>query len=302
MLNPKELAIFCKVATTGNMSRVAESEGRTVMAISKQIARLESQLNQPLFIRSRRQLVLTEFGKAFKYKAEIFLEQHQGLLHWSQNNVSAVNGELRVVCQSNDIVTESLVPWVAEFAERYPDLILGIDVKESLIDIREDEYDVFWAVGEYLGNRYPGLKRRSIWKSRYGVFASPAYLKKFGVPSHPNQLKEHKVIGYLHNQPSNVLVLQDKNKKPLYATPHCQIKTVAGIVELAEAGLGLINAPEESRHIQQFIKQGKLTPVLKKYWWDDAEVYAYYHPSNPIQTKVRVFLDFFMSKRQDWQF
>ena len=77
MINPKDLAIFCKVAETGNMSRVAESEAKTVMAISKQIAKLETQLGQALFIRSRRQLLLTEFGKAFKHKSEALLEQHQ---------------------------------------------------------------------------------------------------------------------------------------------------------------------------------------------------------------------------------
>jgi DNA-binding transcriptional LysR family regulator len=302
MINPKDLAIFCKVAETGNMSRVAESEAKTVMAISKQIAKLEAQLGQALFIRSRRQLLLTEFGKAFKHKSEALLEQHQALMQWSHTKATVVSGELRVLCQSNEVVTETLVPWMAEFTAQYPELTLSLDVKESLINIRDDDYDVFWSVGDYLGDRYPGLKRRSIWKTRYGVFASPAYLKTHGTPNHPDQLAEHKVIGYLYNQPSNVLVLQDSNGEQIYATPHCQIKTVAGIVELAEAGLGLINAPVESGHIQRLLQQNKLSPVLQNYWWQDAEVYAYYHPSTPTQAKVRVFLDFFLAKREEWQF
>lgn len=301
MINPRELAIFCKVAETGNMSRVAETEAKTVMAISKQIARLEAQLEQALFIRSRRQLVLTEFGKAFKLKAEVLLEQHQALLQWTQTNNTVVSGELRVLCQSNEVVTETLVPWMAEFTRLYPQLTLSIDVKESLIDIRDDDYDVFWSVGSYLGDRYPGLKRRSLWKTQYGVFASPAYLQTHGTPSKPDVLADHQVIGYLYNQPGNVLVLQGENGEPIYATPQCQIKTVAGLVELAEAGLGLINAPADAEHIKRAMQQGTLAPVLQDYWWEDAEVYAYYHPSTPVQAKVRVFLDFFFAKRDEWQ-
>jgi len=283
------------------MSRVAETEAKTVMAISKQIARLEAQLEQALFIRSRRQLLLTEFGKAFKLKAEVLLEQHQALLQWTQTNNTVISGELRVLCQSNEVVTETLVPWMAEFTAQYPELTLSLDVKESLINIRDDDYDVFWSVGSYLGERYPGLKRRSLWKTQYGVFASPAYLKAHGIPENPDQLADHQVIGYLYNQPSNVLVLQDKSGEPIYATPRCQIKTVAGLVELAEAGLGLINAPADAEHIKRAMQQGSLVPVLQDYWWEDAEVYAYYHPSTPVQAKVRVFLDFFFAKREEWQ-
>lgn len=302
MLHPRDLAIFCMVATTGNMTRVAESQAKTVMAISKQIARLEAQLGQALFIRSRRQLALTEFGKAFKVKAELLLEQHQALMQWTETKTDVVSGELKVVCQSHDVLTETLVPWLAEFSQEYPQLSLSLDVKESLINIRDDDYDVFWLVGSYLGDRYPGLKRRSAWQARYGVFAAPSYLAAYGEPMHPNQLGEHKVIGYLYNQPSNVLVLQGESGEAVYATPQCQIKTVAGMVELAGAGLGLINAPADSHHIQRLLEQGKLAPVLQSFWWEDAEVYAYYHPSSPIQAKVRVFLDFFINKKSEWQF
>ncbi|KDC51869.1 MULTISPECIES: LysR family transcriptional regulator [Pseudoalteromonas] len=300
MFHPRDLTTFCKVAEIGNMSRVAEAEAKTVMAISKQIARLETQLNQALFVRSRRKLILTEFGSAFKHKAAQLLQQHQELVLWSHNSDSMINGELRVICQANDIIKETLVPWMAEFTALYPELNITMDVKESLININESEFDVFWAVSSYLGERYPGLKRKPLWRSKYGVFASPEYIQRQGDPTDIKALEHHNVVGYLYNQPSNVLVLQSENGEPIYVTPHCQVKTVSGIVELAEAGLGLINAPVDSSQIQKSLNEGRLVPILKKHWWEDAQVYAYYHPSNPIQSKVRAFLDFFCDKRDYW--
>lgn len=282
------------------MSRVAEAEAKTVMAISKLIGRLEAELNQPLFIRTRRQLVLTEFGVKFKMKAEAFLEHYQELQDWGERHESTVRGELRVLCQSNDIVTETLVPWLAEFTEQFPELGIAIDVKESLIDVIDDDFDVFWAVGPYLGQRYPGLKRRALWSSVYGIYASPAYLQHMGTPETLADLEAHKVIGYLYNQPNNVLVTKGESGQPHYVMPKSQIKTVAGHLELAVAGLGLINAPANTTAIQDLIKQGKLCPVLQEHWWEGAEVYAYYHPSRPEQAKVRAFLDFFVAKREEW--
>jgi DNA-binding transcriptional LysR family regulator len=300
MLNPKDLEIFCKVADAQNMTRVAQAEAKSTMAVSKQIARLEAALNQALFLRTRKKLVLTGFGQAFKQKAERLIEQHYELLGWTQSQENEVSGELKILCQSNQIASETLVPWVAEFLELYPKLSLTLDVKESLISIREDDYDIFWGIGAYLGDRFGGLKRRSFWKSQYGVFASPSYINKHGLPSHIDELYAHEVIGYLYNEPSNVLVLQNEHGEPVYTTPKCRVKTVVGLIELAESGLGLINAPLEADQIQSALSKERLLPVLQSHWLKEAEAYIYFHPSKPIQSKVRACLDFFIEKRKHW--
>lgn len=113
-------------------------------------------------------------------------------MQFGETNATTVIGDLRVVCQSNDVVNETLVPWLAEFTEHYPELGISIDVKESVIDVIDGDFDVFWAVGPYLG------------------------------------------------------------------------------------------------------------PVLQEHWWEGAEVYAYYHPSRPVQAKVRAFLDFFVAECEEW--
>ncbi|MGQ8366034.1 LysR family transcriptional regulator [Glaciecola sp. 1036] len=301
MFNPNDLRIFCKVAEIGNMSRVAESEAKTVMAISKQIGRLESSLNRALFIRTRRHLELTDFGQAFKYKVELLLEQYQDLMGWTQNQEDRVTGELRVVCQSNEVIKDTLVPWLADFTSMYPDLNIVMDVREGIIDILQDDFDIFWAVGDYLGQRFPGLKRKSLWAFENGLFASHDYLTKMGMPLSPDDLEKHTVIGYLHNQPSNVLITRGEDGNPHYVMPNCQIKTVAGLLELAESGLGVINAPANTSTMQDLIRQNRLEPILENYWWKEAEVYVYYHPSRPTQAKIRAFLDFFVDKREQWK-
>jgi DNA-binding transcriptional LysR family regulator len=214
--------------------------------------------------------------------------------------VGRVTGKLRVLTQSHDVCGETLIPWLNEFLVSYPELSLELDVKESLININDDEYDIFWGVSDYLGDRFPNLKRRQLWQSSYGIYASPEYLKREGTPETLDDLEQHYVVGYLYNQPSNVLVLQ-QDDKPVYKFLKQRITSVTGIVDLAISGLGLINAGDDTTQIISAVNKGLLVPVLQKHWWDGAEIYVYFHHVRNPQPKVKAFIDFFLDKREVWR-
>jgi LysR family transcriptional activator of nhaA len=72
-LNLHHLRYFWAVAKEGNLTRTAEQLRVAASALSAQIRQLEEQLDEPLFSREGRSLVLTEAGKiAFAYAEEIF--------------------------------------------------------------------------------------------------------------------------------------------------------------------------------------------------------------------------------------
>ncbi|MEP6781540.1 MAG: LysR family transcriptional regulator [Gemmatimonadaceae bacterium] len=62
-LNFHHLHYFWAVAKDGNLTRTAERLRVAQSALSKQIRQLETQLEQPLFVREGRRLVLTEAGR-----------------------------------------------------------------------------------------------------------------------------------------------------------------------------------------------------------------------------------------------
>ena len=112
----------------------------------------------------------------------------------------------------------------------------------------------------------------------------------------------HQIIGYLYNEPANVLLTQDPDNKENFAHHllPCRVKTVSGLIELAIAGMGLINADEQVPAIKKALKNGELVPVLKSHWWQSATIYAYFHNTTPVAPKVRAFLDFYLAKASEW--
>ena len=72
-LNYHHLHYFWAVAKEGNLTRVAKRLHVSQSALSVQIRQLEDELGQPLFVRERRSLVLTEAGRiALAYAERIF--------------------------------------------------------------------------------------------------------------------------------------------------------------------------------------------------------------------------------------
>lgn len=296
----RELRTFELVAQEGNMTKAAALMSKSVMAVSKQISNLEHSVGQALFIRTRRELKLTEYGREFLKRCTALNNQHRELQQWVQSTEYEVSGEIRILTQANEVITETFTPWIGEFLKKYPLLNVVLDVKESLVDIAHDEYDIYWGVGSYLGDRFNGLKQRSLYNERYGIFASPEYLKRKGTPKVPDDLETHDVVGYLYNQPSNVLVLQSQTGEVIHKILNSRVKAVAGMVECAQSGLGLINALPKAKQIEAAVEDGSLVPVMEGYWWDRAEAFIYYHQTVTVEPKVRAFIDFYLDKRPHW--
>lgn len=77
----EQLQYFHKIVQEGTFSRAALELHMSQSALSKQIAKLERELNIVLFDRSRRTLTLTPAGITLLKDAEGIIEQYQKMLH-----------------------------------------------------------------------------------------------------------------------------------------------------------------------------------------------------------------------------
>lgn len=304
MFKTQSLLAFVEVAKQGSFTAAADVLNQTPMAMSKQVSRMEATLGESLFERSTRKIKLTDFGQSFYSRVIIILAKHDSLDQWLDHRAGKLSGNLRVVCQSAMTFEETVFPFLAEYCELYPQLELSFDIQEKIIDIENDPFDIYWGIGGYLGLRFPSLKRRLMWQAKYGIFASPSYLKRYGIPLHPNELVDHKMISYLHDQPNNLLVVNHTPNSQSTTieteTVSAPIKTVTGHSALAAAGLGLINAVTDNGDIAGYLASGELLPVLEDYWYGNVDAYIYYHQVKYEQPKVRAFIDFFLDKKQFW--
>ena len=64
-MNFQDLQIFLHLAETQNFAKTATQNHMSPSTLSRQIQRMEEELEQPLFIRDNRQVRLTEQGEKF---------------------------------------------------------------------------------------------------------------------------------------------------------------------------------------------------------------------------------------------
>jgi len=124
MMTFEDLRVFCTVAAERSFSRAARKLRRTQPAVSQAIRRLEQTLGERLIDRSSRDGTLTDAG-------QLLLEYGGRLMHLTEEATQAV-GALRevrrgrVLIGANDGAVYSVLPLVAAFRKRHPDVVIDV--------------------------------------------------------------------------------------------------------------------------------------------------------------------------------
>lgn len=126
-----QLAYFVEVAATGNFTRAAERRHVTQPTLSHQLRKLEDELGEPLFQRTRAGAVLTPLGSALLPRARLILGEIRAVREEALAYAGAYAGVLNVG------VIPTMAPYllpelVRESSRRYPQL--RINVREETTD------------------------------------------------------------------------------------------------------------------------------------------------------------------------
>lgn len=133
------LKAFDAVARCGSFKRAAEEIGVTPTAISHQIRVLEEALNTAVFIRSAREVILTEAGARLQQSTQRAfgeLQQAVNAIHRAQ-----LPPALTLSTTSN-FLTHWLVPRLAALKTALPAMDLRLHTSVELVDLERDSVDV----------------------------------------------------------------------------------------------------------------------------------------------------------------
>lgn len=135
MINLELYKIFYAVATEANISKASEKLHISQPAVTKQLQKLEAMLNNPLFIRTKKGAILTEFGQ------DIFLKVKQALTLLEDVEIQAHNfsklevGTIKIGI-STTLTRKFLLPYIEKFHHLHPNIIIDIytDPTKALLD------------------------------------------------------------------------------------------------------------------------------------------------------------------------
>ena len=125
-LDLNALVLFDAVARQGGFTAAAAHLGVTKTRVSLQISRLEAALGTALFVRTTRQVRLTDAGQALHAQCGPLLQGlHDALEQGRTRSHAELSGTLRV-STTVDQAVQSLAPALARFAALHPRLAIEL--------------------------------------------------------------------------------------------------------------------------------------------------------------------------------
>jgi DNA-binding transcriptional LysR family regulator len=290
-----DLHVLLAVAAARNFSAAARELGLPPSSISRRIGALERRLGVALFKRTTREMMLTEAGIAYAKSIErIFGELQEADLAASRF-ATVPEGTLRIESRPG-LSAWLLAPLLPRFLEQYPTIQIDLRLTNQTIETLVPGTDI----GIRYGLASPSsLVTRKIVTTRQGVYASPAYLARYGTPATPDDLLEHNCLVFaLDDHPARWRFRRGDYDRTLRCRGNLISNDVSTLGTATVNHLGVAVAHEWV--MERAVREGQVVPILADYEVStmnnfDLQVCAIYSPAMRNVQKVRVFIDFLLA-------
>lgn len=287
------LVMFLTVAELRGFRAAAGRLGVTPSAVSHGIKSLEQRIGATLFSRTTRSVGLTEAGERLLARARPAVE----MLSEGLDAASGLSGEIRGRLRINapraalPLLVERLLP---EFHEVHPGVQLELVGEDRLIDIVAEGFDA--------GIRFGHLVQADMvatWLTppdRYVVVASPAFLRKHGRPSVPEDVRRFPCIGYRRSPEPIEPWRFSVAKKPVALDVEHALATndIEACIRAVLRGAGLFCLARVL--VAPYLERGQMETVLDAYAAELPRLSLYYPRRSRSLPKLRAFIE--LAKRR----
>jgi len=281
---------FARVVEAGSFTKAAETLHVSKTSVTQLVQQLEARLRVKLLNRTTRKLGVTADGAAY-YERVVRLLADMDDAETSLSSASALpRGRLRVDVPS-PLARMILVPALAAFHARYPDIQLDMGVSDRMVDMIGENVDCVVRGGELTD---PSLVARRVGDLQLGVCAAPAYLERAGTPSHPRDLEDthHRIVGFLWSRNGKTFpYAMHRDGERIEVQGRYVLSVDDGNAYLAAglAGLGVLWLPDYMS--KAHLARGELVHLFEGWRLDPMPLYVAFPPNRHVSTKLRVFID-----------
>ena len=292
-----KLRIFHAVAEAGSFTHAGEKLNLSQSAVSRQISALESSLRVALFHRHARGLLLTEQGELlYRTAHEVFgrLAMTEALLMESKDRP---RGSLKITTTIS-FGSTWLAPRMHEFLEIYSEIGVHLLLSDRSLDLAMREADVAIRMTP---PRQAELIQRHLLTVHVHIYASPAYLKRRGMPTSPGDLEDHRIVVYGDDVSPpvpdvNWLLRIGREGKEL-RQPAMTVNNVYAVMRAIQSGAGLGALPAFMA-----LDNNELVRVLPDLEGPQIDAYFVYPEELRASKRINVFRDFLLRKIAESRF
>jgi DNA-binding transcriptional LysR family regulator len=277
-----ELRSFAAAASELSLSKAT---------VSKAVTRLEERLGARLFNRTSRRLALTDAGHKLSERATRLLADGEAAENEALAQSVSPRGLVRFAVPMTFGI-RMVAPILPQFLEQYPDVSIDLHLSDAMVDLIGEGFDLGLRIASLPDSSL--IARRLCAMPRYTV-ASPAYLKRYGRPTHPMHLAQHRCLGYAYLSTAGVWNYTNSKGEQASVRPAGPLRVNNGeaLMPALLAGLGIADVPQFI--VGDAIASGQVEVILKDWKQTEGAVHLVMPPGGPRPARVEVLAEFLAS-------
>lgn len=280
------MTVFVAVAEEESFAGAARRLGMSPPAVTRAIASLEDRLGVKLLNRTTRYVRATDAG-------ERYLDDARRVIAAADEADEAAVG-INAEPRGHMTITAPVLfgrmyvmPGIVDYLRTYPDTTVSALFLDRVVNMLEEGVDVGIRIGELSDSSYRALR---VGHVRRVICASPAYLKKNGIPQTPQDLKQHEVIVASSLSQSVEWRFVDQGEPvAVRIKPRLTVSSNDGAIEAAVQGLGVTRLM--SYQVAPLLAAGKLKIVLSEFESPKVPIHIIHREGRHASTKMRAFID-----------
>ena len=286
------MTVFVRVVEAGNFTKAADTLDLPNATVTRLIQGLEQELQVRLLHRTTRAVTVTPEGAAYYERVVRLLADLADIESSTRMTQGKPTGKVRVDAPPA-IVTNVIVPALAEFYRDFPEVEIELGVSNRRSDLVAEGIDCVIRAGELTDQL---IVARRIGTAHSSLCATPALLAAHGTPASPDELAQWPTIGLMSSRTGRSLpfrLLRDDAEQELTLTHKLVVNDTNSYVSAALAGLGIIQVPTYAA--RDALRDGRLVRVLPEWHSPAVALHVLYAPNRYLSAKVRVFIDWIVA-------
>lgn len=285
------LKIFVAVGEEQSFAAAARRLSLSPPAVTRAVGALERSLGVKLLQRTTRIVRLTETGVRYLADCKRILSDLEDADEAASGAQAEVRGTLAVTA-SVLFGRAFVAPLLHAFLARHEKLNLRALFVDRVVDLIEEGLDVAVRIAHLSDASFTAIRVGAV---RNVVCASPAFLKRHGVPLAPDDLKALPAFCFSGDRSAPVWAFRE-GKRALSVRPNARLVVNNPEVAMqgAIAGEGITRIL--SYQVASELKAGRLRVILREFEPEPIPIHVIHREGKRAAARVRAFVDFAVSE------
>ncbi|HEX8615726.1 MAG TPA: LysR family transcriptional regulator [Telluria sp.] len=283
----RQISTFVEVVARGSLSAAARAEGIAPAMIGRRLDALEARLGVKLLQRTTRKLALTDEGAAFLEDCQRILGELEEAEAAVAERSARASGHLLVSAPAG-FGRQHVAPLLPSFLAEHQEVTVNLNLNDRVVDVVGEGVDVAIRIASLSDSSLVGVK---LADNQRVLVASPAYLKRHGMPETLADLARHNCLAISSEGSQRGWTFRDNGKLVTLKVAGNMVCNDGEVLhDWALAGKGL--AWRSMWEVGTEIEAGQLCTVLDRFAAPGNDIHAVFAQRRHLPLRIRAFVDF----------